>query len=642
MALFSINLQTGTIADEPEKDIIVGIDLGTTNSLVAVMRDGHPVCVADKNGKNTLISSVLHFLPKNAENTEGGVLVGDAAKAMLETDPKNTIYSVKRLMGKSFTDVANYENYFGYKIIDAPDADTLVKIRVGDRYYSPIELSSFILKELKTRIETELNKPISKAVITVPAYFNDAQRQATRDAGRLAGLDVLRIVNEPTAAALAYGLDRRGDDAHTIAVYDLGGGTFDVSILQIQDGVFEVLSTNGDTFLGGDDFDRAIVDYWLTQNNVSNALIINDKQLGQALRLAAERAKKMLSNAILDGNTEGPIFELTIKNQNVNTGEFDLKLNQTTFNALILPFIEKTIACCKAALADAKLEKNDIQAVVMVGGSTRVPLVKKLVSEFFDKPVFNNINPDEVVALGAAIQADILAGNQRDILLIDVTPLSLGIETVGGLMDTIIPRNSKIPTKAARQYTTSVDGQRNLKIAIFQGERDLVAHNRKLGAFVLRGIPPMPAGFPKIDIAFYLDADGILRIKAKELRSEVEQEITVKASYGLSDEEMALMLLDSIRNAEGDLKIRALQEARNEGNNIVLASEKFLIQHAAILSDEEKTETAKLAQILRGSVSGNDKDVINKAMENLNTFTEPLAHRAMDVTIAEAMKGKAI
>jgi molecular chaperone HscA len=645
MALFSINLQTGTIADEPEKDIIVGIDLGTTNSLVAVMRDGHPVCVADKNGKNTLIPSVLHFLP---QNTEGGIapnetviarneaiLVGDAAKAMLETDPQNTIYSVKRLMGKSFTDVSNYENYFGYKIIDAPDADTLVKIRVGDRYYSPIELSSFILKELKTRIETELNKPISKAVITVPAYFNDAQRQATRDAGRLAGLDVLRIVNEPTAAALAYGLDRRGDEAHTIAVYDLGGGTFDVSILQIQDGVFEVLATNGDTFLGGDDFDRAIVDYWLTQNNVSNDVIINDKELGQALRLAAEKAKKMLSNAILDENTEEPIFELKIKNLALN-------LSKNTFDALVLPFIERTIACCKSALGDAKLEKNDIQAVVMVGGSTRVPLVKKMVAKFFDKPVFNNINPDEVVALGAAIQADILAGNQRDILLIDVTPLSLGIETVGGLMDTIIPRNSKIPTKAARQYTTSVDGQRNLKIAIFQGERDLVEHNRKLGEFVLRGIPPMPAGFPKIDIAFYLDADGILRIKAKELRSEIEQEITVKASYGLSEEEMALMLLDSIRNAEGDLKIRALQEARNEGNNIVLASEKFLIQHAAILSDEEKTETSKLTQILRGSISGDDKDAINKAMENLNTFTEPLAHRAMDVTIAEAMKGKAI
>ncbi len=660
MALFSINLQTGTIADEPEKDIIVGIDLGTTNSLVAVMRDGHPVCVADKNGKNTLIPSVLHFLSKN---TEGGViarneaviarneaiLVGDSAKAMLETDPQNTIYSVKRLMGKSFTDVSNYENYFGYKIIDAPDADTLVKIRVGDRYYSPIELSSFILKELKTRIETELNKPISKAVITVPAYFNDAQRQATRDAGRLAGLDVLRIVNEPTAAALAYGLDRRGDDAHTIAVYDLGGGTFDVSILQIQDGVFEVLATNGDTFLGGDDFDRAIVDYWLAQNNVSNDLIINDKELGQALRLAAERAKKMLSNAVLEENTdlsrdyrEWPIFEFKIKNSHLETGELGLKLDKNTFDALVLPFIERTIACCKAALADAKLEKNDIQAVVMVGGSTRVPLVKKMVAAFFDKPVFNNINPDEVVALGAAIQADILAGNQRDILLIDVTPLSLGIETVGGLMDTIIPRNSKIPTKAARQYTTSVDGQRNLKIAIFQGERDLVEHNRKLGEFVLRGIPPMPAGFPKIDIAFYLDADGILRIKAKELRSEVEQEITVKASYGLSDEEMALMLLDSIRNAEGDLKIRALQEARNEGNNIVLASEKFLIQHAAILSDEEKVETAKLAKILRGSISGDDKDAINKAMENLNVFTEPLAHRAMDVTIAEAMKGKAI
>jgi molecular chaperone HscA len=658
MALFSINLQTGTIADEPEKDIIVGIDLGTTNSLVAYMRDGHPVCVADKDGKNTLIPSVLHFLPQNGKNTEGSpseqnqaILVGDAAKEKLESDPQNTIYSVKRLMGKAFNDVSNYENYFGYKIIDAPDADTLVKIRVGERYYSPIELSSFILKELKSRVETELKKPISKAVITVPAYFNDAQRQATRDAGRLAGLDVLRIVNEPTAAALAYGLDRRGDDAHTIAVYDLGGGTFDVSILQIQDGVFEVLATNGDTFLGGDDIDRAIVDYWLSENNVSNALIQNDKELGQSLRLAAEKAKKMLSNfdelkiqnsKLNAGNndekgiyTEGSSFELKIKN-------LELNLDIKQFNSLILPLVQKTINCCVSALKDAQLTKTDIQAVVMVGGSTRVPLVKKMVSEFFDKPVFNNINPDEVVALGAAIQADVLAGNQRDILLIDVTPLSLGIETVGGLMDTIIPRNSKIPTKAARQYTTSVDGQRNLKIAIYQGERDLVEHNRKLGELVLRGIPPMPAGFPKIDIAFYLDADGILRIKAKELRSEVEQEITVKASYGLTDEEMALMLLDSIRNAEGDLKIRALQEARNEGNNIVLASEKFLIQHKAILSAEEQTETAKLAAILRGTISGADKDAINKALENLNTFTEPLAHRAMDVTISEAMMGKAI
>jgi molecular chaperone HscA len=635
MALISINLKTGSVEDE--KDVIVGIDLGTTNSLVAYIKDGLPVCVAGENGKNTLVPSILHF------NTEaltpdaigkGKIIVGNNAKDKLITDPKNTIYSVKRLMGKSYKDVQGFENYFGYKIIDAPDEDSLVKIKINETFYSPIELSSFILKELKQRVEHDLAKTVTKAVITVPAYFNDSQRQATRDAGKLAGLDVLRIVNEPTAAALAYGLDKK--DAQTIAVYDLGGGTFDISILQIQDGIFEVLSTNGDTFLGGDDFDRAIIDYWVTENNIDNSLIINDKEFGQAIRLAAEKAKKTLSThtSFQAESEDFPSFK--------NLESLKLHLSQETFAQLIQPLVAKTLECCKKALADAHLTITDIQEVVMVGGSTRVPLIKNSVSTFFNKKVHDSLNPDEVVALGAAIQADVLAGNQKDILLIDITPLSLGIETVGGLMDVIIPRNSKIPTKAARQYTTSIDGQKNLKVAVFQGERDVVQHNRKLGEFILRGIPPMPAGLPKIDIAFYIDADGILRVKAKELRSDVEQEVTMRPSYGISEEEMAKMLIDSIMNASGDMTVRALQEARNEANNIILSADKFLKQNAQILSDIEKVDTLALVDKLRDSVQGENKDAINTAMEELNTYTTPLAHRAMDVTILEAMKGKKI
>ena len=630
MALISINLKSGSV--NKEQDIIVGIDLGTTNSLVAYIKDGAPVCVAGADGKNTLVPSILHFFHHNnttngSNETSQSIIVGDKAKEKLISDPQNTIYSVKRLMGKSYKDVQGFENYFGYKIIDAPDDDSLVKIKVRDKFYSPVELSGFILKELKSRIEKVLDSPISKAVITVPAYFNDAQRQATRDAGKLAGLDVLRIVNEPTAAALAYGLDKK--EAKTIAVYDLGGGTFDISILQIQDGIFEVLSTNGDTFLGGDDFDRVLVDYWISDNKIDKSLIINDKKFGQTIRLAAEKAKKALS-------------QTDIEQTEYTVGDYRFTITKNKFESLIKPLIDKTIECCKKALADARVQITDIHEVVMVGGSTRVPLVKQSVSTFFNREVHDELNPDEVVALGAAIQADVLAGNQKDILLIDITPLSLGIETVGGLMDVIIPRNSKIPTKAARQYTTSVDGQKNLKIAVFQGERDLVQHNRKLGEFILRGIPPMPAGLPKIDIAFYLDADGILRVKAKELRSNVAQEVTMKASYGLSEEEMALMLLDSIQNAASDLQIRSLLEARNEANNIILSADKFLKQNDAILSEEEKTQTIQLVDILRRAVAGQDKDAINAAMEQLNDYTAPLAHRAMDVTIAEAMLGKKI
>ncbi|MDB4443215.1 molecular chaperone DnaK [Saprospiraceae bacterium] len=618
MAKISINIKEGKV--DKVSDIIVGIDLGTTNSLVAYIKDGKALAVTSKNGKSTLVPSIIHF------DNDGGIIVGTEARDKLISDPQNTIYSVKRLMGKSYGDLENFDRYFGYKIIDE-DNDSLVKIRVGDKFYTPIELSAEILKVLKLRIEKDLGEKINKAVITVPAYFNDSQRQATRDAGKLAGLDVLRIVNEPTAASLAYGIGLSPDENRTIAVYDLGGGTFDISVLQIQNGIFEVLSTNGDTFLGGDDFDRAIIDFWIKENNLDSNILNQNKELAQIIRLEAEHAKKSLTN-----------------NDNFSSSINDLHLNITKiqFEEITNSLVQRTLDCCRNVISDAKISVEEIDHIVMVGGSTRIPQVQNAVTTFFGKSLFNDLNPDEVVALGAAIQADVLAGNQKDILLLDVTPLSLGIETVGGLMDTIIPRNSKVPNKVGRQYTTSVDGQKNLKVAVYQGERDLVNDNRKLGEFILKGIPPMPAGLPKIEIQFILNADGILKVKAKELRSNVETEIEIKSQYGISEEEMAKILIDSIQNAEADMKIRGLLEARNEANNILLSSDKFLIQNEEILSIEEKTQTKLLIENLRNSTKEEDKDAINKAMDDLNIFTSPLAHRAMDVNIQKAMKGKKV
>jgi molecular chaperone HscA len=620
MAKISINIATGTIQKE---EIIVGIDLGTTNSLVAIIHPGTklPIALTDVDG-TTLVPSILHF----GDNEQ--ITVGNSARSFLETDPGNTIYSVKRLMGKSYKDVNANNAFYSYKIIDDESAnEKLVKIQIGSTFYSPTELSSLILKELKHRAEHVLKMNISKCVITVPAYFNDTQRQATRDAGKLAGLEVLRIINEPTAASLAYGIGVRSDETKNVVVYDLGGGTFDVSILKITDGIFDVLSTHGDTYLGGDDFDHCILQHFMDQLGLHAEDLKLHTAMAQSIRLLAEEAKKQL--------TSQDIFETVFEDKSISISKIE-------FEKSIVPFVQKTMQACAQALKDSGLQKNEIDVVLMVGGSTRVPLVKQQVKNFFEKEINDTLNPDEVVALGAAIQADILAGNTSDVLLLDVTPLSLGIETMGGLMDVLIPRNTKIPSKAGRQYTTQKDGQSGIQIAVYQGERDLVKDNRKLAAFTLSGIPAMPAGLPKVDIQFILNADGILQVKATELRSGVAQTIDIQPQYGLTDEEVEARLLASLMHAKEDIQIRALVEATTEAEQMIQLTQNFLHKHQEHISPEEQSATQEGIESLELAITEKDKNKIMLATEQLNHITSPFAERVMDIAVASALNGKAV
>jgi Fe-S protein assembly chaperone HscA len=613
-------------------DPIVGIDLGTTNSLVAYMQGDSPVVIPGEDGLN-LVPSVVAL----DENNQ--VIVGNAARRYLIETPERAVYSVKRLMGRGVEDIHDELKLFPFQLAEDLHEGEVLRIKIGERTYTPPEISALVLRQLKRNAERFFGAPVTQAVITVPAYFNDAQRQATKDAGRIAGLNVLRLVNEPTAASLAYGLDKKTNGI--VAVYDLGGGTFDISILKLHDGIFEVISTNGDTHLGGDDIDNLLI-----------AIALDDIRgdLGLDLRKDARRngeAMARIRRSVIEAKialSSQPTAKLDVDLPGGKKYQREVSLEM--FEQMIQPIIDRTIGPCKQALKDAGLKPEQIDEAVLVGGSTRIPRVRRLVQDLFKRAPHTDLNPDEVVALGAAVQANILGGGSditKEMLLLDVTPLSLGIEVAGGVTDKVILRNSTVPASATQYYTTQVDGQANVAIHVLQGERELARDCRSLARFDLKGVPPMPAGMPRIEVKFLIDANGILRVSAREQRSGKEAQIDVQPSYGLTDEQVENMLLESFDYAEEDFRQRQIIEARREADTILAALAKGKKSAAwQELTNEERRNVETLEKTLVAVKDGEDYHAIRGGIDALNEATMRLAELMMDTAVSTALKGKAM